>query len=386
MNLSTKSTITDFVAASPSGERRRLLTPIPGQSGHFLMVLDNSSLEKFTTCPTSAYFYLVKEREAQARTAALVFGGAVHAGLEKLLLRNWHGSIGDLEEKAKLDKECGDAAQDSAIVNHFTKNPSPPDYRTPEVALEVLQHYRIRASMPDYTMTVLSDAAGPIIERAFELPLGVVEVDNCIAMPWLSEDERNAQVIMRDGVRVVVSHIHLAWSGRIDACANTNGLNRILDHKTSSIKMDDKFAMDFRLSSQVLGYIWAGQQLWPEHNIRGFCVNGIYLAKPGTTGTYPGGLMARGPRGGTPPLDFQRFYFEYSQERIDWWEHNTKQILSDLVHCLVRNDWPSHTKWCFGKYGKCGYHDVCSQDSHDVRESMIVSDMFKPVTWNPVHA
>ena len=383
LNLSSTTALTDFTP-KVEAKRRSLLTPIPDNPGHFLLVLDNSSLEKFTTCPTSAFYYLVKEREAQARNAALVFGGAVHAGLEKFLLRQWHGNIGALEEKAKIDRECGDAAQDSVIVSHFTANPAPPDYRTVEVALEVLRHYRIRATMPDFDWTILADANGPIIERAFELPLGLVEVGDKIQMPWLTDAQYESTGGFWPDKAVFVSHIHLAWSGRIDALVHANGLARVCDHKTTSI-MGDNFAQDFTLSNQVLGYVWAAQQLWPQHNVLGFVVNALHLKKPGTTGVYTNGLMGSGPRGGPPPLDFQRFYFQYTQERLSWWEHNVRSILSDLVHCLVRNEWPSHTKNCFNKYGRCQYHTVCVQDSSEVRGNMIDSDMFKPVTWNPVH-
>ena len=93
--------------------------------------------------------------------------------------------------------------------------------------------------------------------------------------------------------------------------------------------------------------------------------------------------MDRGPRGGDPALNFFRAFFQYSDERLSWWQNNALDIVSDFIHCLARNSFPSHTKWCFGKYGKCPYHDVCCQDDAAVRSNMIKSEMFKDVTWNP---
>jgi len=342
LNLSNVSVLPP-VDDSP---RRQLLTPLP-TPGEFLLVLDNSSLEKFTTCPTAAKNYLVLGREAHARNAALVFGGAVHAGLEKLLV----GADPQL--------------QDEAIVNHFAKHPTPPDeYRTPACALEVLKHYRVRAGFPDYQWELLADEKGLLVERAFELPLGVIDVNEEISYGTF---------------RAHVTKIHVAWSGRIDAVAIANGMARVVDHKTTSIA-GDQVIQDFHLSNQTIGYVWACQQLWPQFNVSGFCGNFIHLKKP----NKGQGLMDRGVRGGDPPLNFFRAYFEYSPERLKWWHNNVIHIVSDFIHNLVRDYFPSHTKWCFGKYGACPYHNVCSQDSDALRASILNSDMFRPVTWNPL--
>ena len=242
LNLSNVSVLPP-VDDSP---RRQLLTPLP-TPGEFLLVLDNSSLEKFTTCPTAAKNYLVLGREAHARNAALVFGGAVHAGLEKLLV----GADPQL--------------QDEAIVNHFAKHPTPPDeYRTPACALEVLKHYRVRAGFPDYQWELLADEKGLLVERAFELPLGVIDVNEEISYGTF---------------RAHVTKIHVAWSGRIDAVAIANGMARVVDHKTTSIA-GDQVIQDFHLSNQTIGYVWACQQLWPQFNVSGFCGNFIHLKKP----------------------------------------------------------------------------------------------------------
>lgn len=330
--------------------RRRLLEPLP-TPGHFLLVLDNSSLEKFTTCPQSAFNYLVLGREPNRKSAALVFGGAIHAGLEKFLLGK------------------SEAEQDDAILAYLVNHPLPPDeYRTQAVALEVLRHYRTRSTFPDYAWTLASDAKGPLVERAFELPLDVIEVNSDIMMPWLGDSEPR-----------FVSHIHLAWSGRIDAIAHCNNSMRVVDHKTTSIA-GDQTIQDFCLANQTIGYVWACQQMWPDLGVSGFCGNFIHLKKPGKGQ----GLMDRGVRGGDPPLNFFRAYFDYTPERVAWWRTNVVHIVSDFVHNLVRNYFPSHTKWCFGKYGQCSYHSVCSEHSAAVRASMIMSDMFKPVTWNPL--
>ena len=380
-----------LIPPNPGGSRRPLLTPLP-EPGHFLMVIDNSSCEKFVTCPQSAYNYLVLGREGQTRSAALTFGGALHAGLEKFL--EWQAA--DQEEDRPTDnqltlheKACGSDAQDLAIVKHFCENPLPldifPDYRTVESCLEVMKHYRFQAQLPDYQWEILSDENGPVVERAFELPLGVLEVKAWIDMPWLSREQlvevrgKYAAGNAPNDVCLFVSHIHVAWSGRVDAIVHANGMARICDHKTAS---DKRYLnpQKYHLANQTIGYVWAAKQLFPSLDVRGFLLNGIIFRKP----TGAGSIFDKGPRGGEPALTFARYYYEYSDERLLWWANNALTIVSDFIHCLTRNEFPSHTAWCHGTYGPCPYLEVCEQDSPAMREALINSDRYKTVTWNPV--
>lgn len=360
MDLSlTLPTSSVVVRPEPKADlpRRQLLTPLP-EPGEFLLVLDNTALEKFTTCPTAARNYLVLGREAHARNAALTFGGAIHAGLEAFL------------------KGEGEDATTQAVLRYFTENPAPHDeYRTPQNAVDVLRHYAVRSTFPDYAWEIKSDAVGPLIERAFELPIGVIEVESRIK--GLQGIDPHKNIDETEG-GVWVSRIHVAWSGRIDVVATIGGLTYVVDHKTSSID-GDQFIQDFILSNQTQGYVWAGRQLWPDLDIAGFQLNAIRVKKP-SAGC---GLMDKGPRGGAPALHFYRVPFEYTPSRISQWHNNALLIVEDFVASLVRNEFPMHTKWCFGKYGRCPYHEVCTIDDPGVRLNVLMSDQYKAVTWNP---
>jgi hypothetical protein len=331
----------------PTGVLRPLLTPLKAP-GEYLMVVDNSTLEVGTRCPTAYFYNCVLRREAFARNASLTFGGAIHKGFEALL------------------RSAPKSEQDDAIVRYFADNPTPPDeYRTPVAALQILKHYRVRQEFPDYEWEILSHNGTPIIERAFELPLGTLDVNADISLPtWPSPQ--------------YVKIIHVAWSGRIDLVARTMGHNRVVDHKTTSIG-GDRFSQPFFLSHQAIGYVWAAQHMFPELNIDSFCVNAVFFKKP----TGSGSLTAAGPRGGPPPLDFFRVYYTYTPDRIKEWEVNSMTIIEDLVHCIVRNTYPMFTYNCFNKYGRCQYYDVCTLDSREVRRRMISSDAFTNVTWSP---
>lgn len=337
-----------------SFDRRPLLTPIPDLSNEYLFVIDHSSLEKFITCPVAARNYLVLGREARGRNAPLVFGGAVHQGLESLL------------KSQSIDE------QTSAIARYFLDNPldsSYPDYRTAVVAQQVLQHYRQRALLPDYEWTILTDLDTlPIIERAFELPLGVLELD---------------ETLHTATGEVFVSKLHVAWSGRTDAIAECFGKRCVVDHKTTSILTPD-YIQSYLIASQTIGYVWAAQQLWPHLGVDHFCLNLIYLKKPTGSSGYERSLVERGPRGGDPSLSFQRHYFRYTPERVEQWTANTLAIVSDFIHCLARNFFPVHTAWCVNKFGMCPYYEACRQDNKEVEKNVLMSNAFSQVTWNPV--
>ncbi len=349
--------------------RRELLTPLP-TPGHYLLVIDNSAMEKVKRCHMAAAFYLFFSREAHARNAALGFGGAIHVGLE--CIEGREGKEWDFDLHPVIPNFVGkviwtEIHTAGAVQKFFLENPQPLDeYRTLQTALEVLAHYRERRRLPDYQWSILN-SEGPLIEKPFELPLGVLEVNTEIQLPsW--------------EIPKPVHFVHVAWSGRIDLVANANNFNRVVDHKTTKIA-GDQFVQSFQLSSQTLGYVWAARQLWPELDIRGFCLNAIHLKKPS-----PGrSLLDKGPRGGEPPLNFFRAYFEYSPERITQWADDALVLIEDFVHSVTRFHFPLNDRHCFDKYGQCPYFDCCSIDDRDVRIRMLLSDAYKDVTWNPTH-
>lgn len=370
--------------------RRPFLTPLP-EPGHFLMVLDNTSLDKIKRCHRAAANYLILGREAHAKNAALSFGGAIHAGLEEFHKEQFQCSLSegqtDMDYRIEVDamNKHGTTVQDQAVLRYFTENPAPPDeYRTPTTALEVLRHYRKRCNIllhPDYEWEILADEEGPIIERSFELPLAVLPVDAMVNVPVTSFDGVTEHGFVGNVPmgQTHVAFIHLAWSGRLDLLVNVNQRNRVADHKTTSI-LGDQFIQSFQIASQTIGYVWAGQQLWPQHHPTGFCLNAIALKKPTKGG---GSLVERGPKGGEPALSFFRSYFDYSDDRIREWQSDTVALVQDFIHSLVRNHFPLNDKQCFDKYGQCPYHSVCTVDDPRVRERLLASDMYKQVTWNP---
>lgn len=328
---------------------RHLLTALP-REGHYLLKLDSTALEGITRCPYFGFNRLVLHREAHARDASLIFGGSLHEGVKHLLL----GDSKDLQEQA--------------IVQYFTENFCPVDeYRTTTMALRVMRHYRLRYDVsPEMQFAVIRDGDTPLVEIPFEVPLCGYEVKTDIQLPDWPEPR-------------YIDTIHVAYSGRIDLVASKDDRNMVVDHKTTSVA-GDQFIQSFHLSNQAMGYVWVANKLWPTLNISTFCLNAIGLrrCKDDTVN-----LTKPGIRGGEPPLSFFRSFYEYSDEQLAQWETNTATVISDFIHCVVRDFYPQYTNSCFNKYGRCQYFDACTISNKQVRRRFLLSDNFKPVTWDP---
>ena len=168
LDISIELGSVNIVPPAGLNERPRIfLREIEGEPGEFLLILDNTASEKVVRCPTAGRFYMIESREGHAKNAALVLGGAVHDGIEKFL------------------KGDSDLEQDAAVYRYFQENPAPPDeYRTVQNAVKIMGYYRQAQRMrEDYKWEILSDDEGPIIERPFELPLGVLEINDKVKLP-----------------------------------------------------------------------------------------------------------------------------------------------------------------------------------------------------------
>jgi hypothetical protein len=307
--------------------------PLVDEQGR--MLIDNSSLEHFTTCARSAEYYLVERREPSYHRSALSFGGLIHKALEVFYLNG--GAEGDFNSFLKAIYEMAD--------KHFDTHPTEDgDFRTKEKFLDTMISYWTAAETDHFK--ILSINEEPFVEKYFQLPLGSVEFNG----------EYNGKPL---------KNIDVFWTGRIDMIVEMDGKFWILDHKTTSI-MGETFFADFVNSSQAKGYVWAAQQLL-QKPVEGFYLNAIATRKPSKTGI---------------PFQRETKRYPYDPEHISEWEFNTLTLVSDFLSHLTREYFPMETKWCVGKYGKCKYFDVCSLPPSQ-REVTLYSNLYTDVTWNP---
>lgn len=344
LQLPSLTGVSGIVASEP---KRPLLIPhdLPDE---YILQIDNSTMEKFQTCPRSAEYYCVNRRERPGK-AALVFGGAIHEGLEAYY---------------KGDKNNPNLLQFmiEASSNYFIKHTYDPgeDYRTPAYAADVLaQYYQHRSYSDD--ITPIDYKGSPAVEMPFALNIGCIDLGKTLSYPssqLLADGDSNPLFIKR---------LHIQWTGKIDL-VGTDSMGRIhvVDHKTSSIA-GGNFFLDFEMSQQTRGYTWAIKHLLditPDF----FTVNALFVRKPTRTGKG---------------VEFGRSSFHYDEDSLTEWHSDTMSAIESFVHSLIHANFPKYTKWCIGKYGQCPYFNVCKLHSSK-RPGALASNDFVNVTWSPL--
>jgi hypothetical protein len=302
----------------------------------FDLHVDNSSKELFETCARAAEYYTVYRREGKAERAALFRGTVIHKALAQRKL--WRPNITDKQFEPE---------QMAVILNaYMDKDFGPDEWRTAEHAINTIIAYNKHWPIESEPFTVVEGT----VEMPFRLLLGTANLD--------TEVQTHAG-------KFYVKDVNIYWTGIVDSIVDY-GVPLVMDHKTTSI-LGPTFFDDFVLSSQMMGYVWAANKL--GHHTVGLLLDAIAGRKPTKTGVA---------------VEFQRQRYFYSPEHLMEWEKDTFTLITDFLEHLCRAYFPKTTKWCFGKYGRCQYWDICSQQP-DHRAAMLHSDLYKPVTWTPLN-
>lgn len=322
------------------GQVRPLLERIDGTDDYILRI-DNSTLEKFQTCSRAAEHYCIARRQRHG-TAAMNFGSAIHLGLETFYRKGF----------SHLPEAVSNALE---LYSRFQQS-DPDEWRTSTILEDTLIKYHDKYSKDEPISVIRDDKNVPMVEIPFSLVLGEILLDKKIDS-YTSPD-----------LPTYIHKLIILWSGRIDLAANYGDDSiYVVDHKTTSIGGPQFFA-DFMLSQQMVGYNWALRKLLPSHRITGIVVNAIIQRKPTRTGRA---------------LEFERQVYFHQDWHINEWERDVIAEVERFVTCFISNSWPKATKWCFGKYGKCEYHDVCTLPPEQ-RHLMLQSREYSNVTWSPL--
>lgn len=309
--------------------------PLPTDGGALL--IDNSFLEWFTTCPRGAEYSRVRKRIPAISKPALAFGGAIHAALA---VRYGRGDVVFSPETWPLQMD--------ALEKHFAENPIPPDdFRNVNWAAEVLKRYNERYMIEPFSMLKLGDKV--FVEQPFLLPLFVYENPPAPPLPVM-------------------------YMGRIDMAVTWDSQVFVPDHKTTSM-LGPTYFDDLRVSPQQVGYCWAFEQVTGVRPA-GFVINAIRVrAQPDK------------PKGGVAAWweeSFQRHKEYLLPHTISEWKTNTIALVEEFMWQYNRGFFPQKKKWCCAKYGRCPYYDVCDS-APDVRGVMLSSGMFADNTWSPLN-
>lgn len=329
----------------------RLLQPIEEKADEFVFRIDNSSLEAFNTCPRSAEYRLVENRVSHP-SSALVFGSAIHAGLEAWYKLVQYDEQPDFESAMRMAFDVASQVYNKEM-QACTASGFGDDWRNLDRVIDTLHRYFSHYQFDDV------EVYDSHIEQAFSAPLAIITFNKSVPGYYVKD--------MEQAESVFVNKIHVYWTGRIDLIVKDQGGLWVMDHKTTSM-LGPTFWDNFVLSSQMIGYCWAAEKVVVREPIKGVIVNAIAGRKPTRTGV------------GT---EFHRRHFYYSEDQILAWKKNTIALVGNFLSALKSGFFPMSTTWCIGKYGKCRYHDVCSLPEKD-KLPYLYSDYYSDNTWSPL--
>jgi hypothetical protein len=316
------------------------------EGNDYVLQIDNSSMEVFNTCPRAAFYSKIVGR-TKKESPALVYGSAIHEGLEYYYK---NGRSKDSWEADMLTAALG-VFEDKAQDFHLD------EWRTADMLCHALQKY-VRKYAKEEVKPLQLDT-GPAVEIRFSQPLGVVEFGSRVPVELLDNADEHTDDVAK------VDNVHVYWIGKIDVIVEDSGGLFVMDHKTTQ-RVGNEFWNDFYLSNQMLGYAWATQKFLGEP-VKGLILNAIIGRRPTKTGTS---------------LDFQRQKYWYTQEQISNWEINALALVSDFLGDVHRDYFPMKTAWCT-KFGKCQYHDVCTLPESS-RLHMLFSTQYQDNVWSPL--
>ncbi len=317
--------------------------------------IDNSSLERFQTCPRSAENYIIQRRESNSPRRPLDFGAAIHEGLASFMRGDSiEAALEHLHNRLDSCQPC-----------------SPTEWRTAENAEKLLCGW-VEAHAPFRFRPVINDGQ-VVVETPFDIVIAELPIDGLFPCPpsllFGSESSYGELGLdLSEPPATYCSTVIVHWTGRIDAIVTHDDHPGVwvLDHKTTSIGGPTYYSQ-FNLSQQMLGYCYAAKKIFGIEPA-GLLLDTLFNRQPTKTGKSQ---------------EFNITPFPYESYQYDEWVDDVRHFVADFIANLLRGFFPKSTAWCFGKYGACPYHTACTLPPAE-RQMLLASPSFRNVTWNPL--
>lgn len=295
-----------------------------------ILYVDNSTLSAFAHCPTKAmvrYGYNVKP-EGYTNTPMLV-GTAIHKAVER------HYEGGTLNDAIEALHE---------VYYDYALNNVPSDDR--------------------YGLPNVEAVVSSWIERN---PLHV--------LPYHVADPQFVEIPFDFRLQVDDPYIH--YVGRIDAlvepkvqpAGETKKVLYVLDNKSTG-RNDGAFSRQFIIGSQMTGYVWAGQRLFPEYTIAGIWINCISTqVVPNSTRKCPTHRVLYSECGWLHPKHELLGPYLRAPGEVERWRKDAhalatqwKDMLDFQLNILDKPDIdyvPQYGKWVYQGCSRCELLDYC---------------------------
>jgi len=175
--------------------------------------------------------------------------------------------------------------------------------------------------------------------------------------------------------------VEISWSGILDLAVEWQGGLFYDDLKTSTYAIDDKFFGKFRLSGQLTGYAWAGQELGLG-NFNGIMVHGIEVKVPqkGIKLKKDGTPYARQGRAIDAMIGVD--IIPINPEHIEEWKVDTLRKIDQIYEAREIKHWTRNRGELCNSFNGCQFKMVC-ETLPDLREGKI-EQFYETREWNPL--
>lgn len=315
------------------------------------MKLDNFSLSGHQGCPLWYDTRINKRWTVRHRSAALTFGGVIHAGLAE-----WHKTR-DPEKVL------------ATIEDMWPEETNTDDFRDLTKCKRVMLEY-----MNNYVHESFTVIPG-MVEVPASLPTGMY-LPRC-AVPFREDPTDPKKITAWTGcgydnrVNTFAPNIALgAWDRFNGKCSNCDaslelieyggifdtlidfgGQVYILEHKTTT-QMGSYFFNQFKPNNQVTGYVWLAKGL--SGRCDGALINAIGIYKSQAT-------------------RFERQISTRNDFELDEWLLDVWTEACDIRDHELFGHWPMRTKTCT-LYGACEFYSVHTVNDPQVRQRLLEQD------------
>ena len=160
------------------------------------------------------------------------------------------------------------------------------------------------------------------------------------------------------------------WSGVTDRILRWQSGLYYVDIKTSTYALDAAFFDKWKLSTQMLGYMWAGQQLIDEQ-FSGVMVQGVQVQAPLKTKVRAADELVQGE------------VIAFSQDQIEGWKRNVLAKIDDVHRARQRGYWVKNLSTRCSSYGSCSMAMLCG--AGDAAQAEIRKQQYYiERVWNPL--
>lgn len=336
------------MAASPAPAAPQRPSPfLPGTKLQY--VWDSTSLGWLKTCPRYYQYQMIEGwRRRGTSSVHLVFGQHYHAAIElydKLRFAAVEGAFDHDTAVKQVLLQLLRWTWDSAAGGPWeADHPSKNRFSLLRSVVWYLDEYR-----DDPVETIRLANGKPAVELTFKFDSGIEIRSDFVKREYAGEEEY-----------VIGPSATYLLSGHLDRLATFAGETYVLDHKTSTSALDQRFFDGFNPSNQMTLYTLAGKVVYQAQ------VRGVMIA-----GAQVGAGFTRFGRSFTLRTEAQ--LVEYLESLRFW--------LAQAETFAAADFWPMNETAC-ANYGGCPFRKICSLDPA-VRQRFLETD-FERSEWNPL--